>query len=259
VEPARVKTCSCISLSGGQGKTTTIFFLALLLAKRGKKVLAIDADPQANLTFYLNHEVQPSQPSLFEVLTGQVQTEDGIYQTRYDNLFVIPADRGLFKVTDYLSSSGTGAFVLKLRLKAVADLFDYVLIDVQPSRSQICLSAVGASEFVLIPVETNVKGVNSLIDTLDFLKELSALEAFTGKVLGALPFRDRWVGYTQTLESRQNIEAMKELAKDIWLFPSIRESEKFKNAIRIGQLLEEIEQSELQYPFEKIVETLGHE
>lgn len=252
-----MQTCSCISLSGGQGKTTTIFFTALLLAQQGKKVLVIDSDPQANLTFYLNHEVQPNQPSLFEVLTGTVKTEDGIYPTSYENLFLIPADRGLFKVSDFLSSSGTGAFILKLRLKSVADLFDYVLIDVQPSRSQLCLTSVGASDYVLIPVEANVKGMNSLIDTLDFLNEQANLMAFTGKVLGVVPFRDRWVGNTQTLEGRQNIEAMKEFVGDIPILPSIRESEKFKSAIRQGKLLSDLGQSDLQYPFEEIIQTLS--
>jgi chromosome partitioning protein len=251
-----VRTCSCISLSGGQGKTTSIFFTSLILAQRGKKVLAIDSDPQANLTFYLNHEVLPNQPSLLEVLTGQVSTEDGIYETSYENLFLIPADRGLFKVSDYLSSSGTGAFILKLRLKAVAQMFDYVLIDVQPSRSQLCLTAVGASDYVLIPVEANVKGMNSLIDTLDFLTEQENLMAFAGKILGILPFRDRWVGNTQTLEGRQNIEAMREYAGDIPMLASVRESEKFKNAIRQGKLLSEIGQSDLQYPFEQVAEAL---
>jgi chromosome partitioning protein len=139
-----------------------IFFLSLLLAATGKRVLAIDGDPQANLTFYLNHEVAANQPSLLEVLTGVVDTEDGIYPTNYDNLLLIPADRGLFKVSDYLSSSGAGAFILKLRLQAVQKLFDYVLIDVQPSRSQICLSAVGAADFILIPVEASTKGVQLL-------------------------------------------------------------------------------------------------
>lgn len=254
-----MKTCSCISLSGGQGKTTTIFFTALLLARQGKKVLAIDSDPQANLTFYLNHEVQPNQPSLFEVLTGQVGTEDGIYPTSYDNLFLIPADRGLFKVSDFLSSSGTGAFILKLRLKSVASLFDYVLVDVQPSRSQLCLTAVGASDYVLIPVEANVKGMNSLIDTLDFLHEQENLMAFTGKVLGVVPFRDRWVGNTQTLEGRQNIEAMKEFAGEVPILSSIRESEKYKNAIRQGKLLSDIGHEDLQYPFEQIIKSLSHE
>jgi len=252
-----MRTCSCISLSGGQGKTTTIFFTALLLAQQGKKVLAIDSDPQANLTFYLNYEVQSNQPSLFEVLTGQVKTEDGIYATGYENLFLIPADRGLFKVSDFLSSSGTGAFILKLRLKSVADIFDYVLIDVQPSRSQLCLTSVGASDSVLIPVEANVKGMNSLIDTLDFLKEQENLMAFTGTILGIVPFRDRWVGKNQTLEGRQNIEAMKEFAGDIPILPSILESEQFKKAIRQGKLLSELGETDLQHPFEKIIETLS--
>lgn len=258
-ETALMQTCSCISLSGGQGKTTTIFFTSLLLAQQGKRVLAIDSDPQANLTFYLNHDVQPNQPSLFEVLTGQVATEDGIYETSYDNLFLIPADRGLFKVSDFLSSSGTGAFILKLRLKSLVDLFDYVLIDVQPSRSQLCLTAVGASDYVVIPVEANVKGMNSLIDTLEFLREQQNLMAFTGEILGIVPFRDRWVGNTQTLEGRQNIEAMKEFATEIPILPSIRESEKFKAAIRQGKLLSDLGQTELQYPFEQLVEKLTHD
>lgn len=254
-----MKICSAISLSGGQGKTTTVFFTALLLAQQDKKVLVVDADPQANLTFYLNHEVQADEPSLFEVLTKQVNVEDGIYATQYDNLFIIPADRGLFKVSDFLSSSGAGAFILKQRLRAISSLFDVVLIDVQPSRSQICLSAVGASHHVVIPVEANVKGVNSLVDTLDFLNEQAELEAFTGSVLGIIPFRDRWVGNSQTLESRQNIEAMKEFAGDTPVLASIRESEKFKQAIRQGQLLSALDQHDLQYPFEQIVEALTHE
>ncbi len=49
-----VRTCACLSLSGGQGKTTVVLFTALLLARLGKRVLAVDSDPQANLTFYLN-------------------------------------------------------------------------------------------------------------------------------------------------------------------------------------------------------------
>ena len=222
-------------------------------------MLAVDADPQANLTFYLGHEVQPDEPSLVEVLTKQVEVEDGVYGTQYENLFVIPADRGLFKVNDFLSSSGAGAFILKQRLRKINDMFDVVLIDVQPSRSQICLSAVGASDYVLIPVEANVKGVNSLVDTLDFLNEQAELEAFTGSVLGIIPFRDRWVGNTQTLEGRQNIAAMEEFSGETPILASIRESEKFKNAIRQGKLLSDLGQPDLQYPFEQIVEALTHE
>ena len=254
-----MKICAFISLSGGQGKTTAAFFTALLLAQQGKRVLVIDADPQANLTFYLGQEVEENEPSLLEVLTGQVTTEDGIYPTSYPNLFVIPADRSLFKVADFLASSGTGAFILKLRLKAVAALFDYAIVDVQPSRSQICLTALGAADLALIPVEANTKGVNSLIDTLKFVGEQTNLAAFTGSVVGVIPFRDRWVGNTQTVDSRENIAAMAELFPDLTIFPSIKESEQFKKGIRQGQTLTELGHSELEYPFTKIIEVLNHE
>jgi chromosome partitioning protein len=235
-------SCACVSLSGGQGKSTVTFFLSLLLASQGKRVLAVDCDPQANLTFYLNHEVAANQPTLLEVLTGAVSTEDGIYPTQHDNLF--------------LSSSGAGAFILKLRLQKVEKLFDYVVIDVQPSRSQICLTAVGAANKVLIPVEATTKGVNSLIDTLDFLQEQASIMAFSGEVLGVIPFRDRWIGRTQSLDSRDTIAAMKEFAGDIPILPSIRESEQFKRAIRTGKLLSEIGHPDLQYPFEQIIQAL---
>ena len=249
-----MEVIATVSLAGGQGKTTTCFFLSKMLAELGKKVLVIDGDPQANLTFYLNHEVEANQPTLFEVLTGTVETEDGIYPTEQENLFLIPADNGLSKVGDFLTSSGTGALILKLRLQAVKDIFDYVVIDVQPTRAPICLSAVGAAERVLIPAEAATKGLNSLLDTLKFLEEQAAVMAFTGQVMGAIPFRDRWIGRTQTLESRENIAAMKELAEEIEVLASIRESEQFKRAMRQGKLLSELGQTDLQYPFEQIIE-----
>ena len=254
-----MKACAFVSLAGGQGKTTTTFFLSLLLAQSGKNVLAVDCDPQANLTFYLNHEVMNDQPTLLEVLTGGVNTEDGIYPTNYDNLFLLPADKGLFKVSEYLSGSGAGAFILKLRLQKVQSLFDYVLIDVQPSRSQLCLSAVGAANYILIPAEAATKGVNSLMDTLEFLDEQANLMAFTGQVMGIIPFRDRWVGHTQTKESKENVLAMQELVPHIPIIPSIRESEQYKRAIRQGKLLADLGYSDLQYPFEKIIEALENE
>lgn len=249
----KLLSCACVSLSGGQGKTTVTFFLSLLLATQGKRVLSIDCDPQANLTFYLNHEVAANQPTLLEVLNGSISTEDGIYPTQHKNLFLIPADKSLFKVSEFLSSSGAGAFILKLRLQKIETLFDYVVIDVQPSRSQISLTAVGASNKVLIPVEATTKGVNSLIDTLEFLNEQSSIMAFSGEVLGVIPFRDRWIGRGQSIDSKDTIAAMKEFAGQIPILPSIRESEQFKRAIRNGKLLSEIGYPDLEYSFEQII------
>lgn len=251
-----MQTIAAVSLAGGQGKTTTCYFLAKMLAEAGYKVLAVDCDPQANLTFFLNHQVASVEPTLLELLQGSVSTEDSIYPTSDSNLFLIPADSGLAKVSEYLSGSGTGALILQIRLQAIQDLFDFVIIDVQPTRSQICLTAVGAADSIIIPAESTTKGVNSLLDTQKFLNEQARVLAFRGSILGIIPFRDRWVGRTQTLESRDNIAAMKEFANSTPVLPSIRESEKFKQATRKGLLLDDLNVNDLQYPFEKVMELL---
>jgi chromosome partitioning protein len=251
-----VRTLACLSLSGGQGKTTTSLLLGRSLAISGSKVLVTDADPQANLTFYLGHQVASNEPTLLEVIQREVDTVHGIYPSRYENLFLIPADSALNKVQDYLATSGMGAVVLRRRLEPVANMFDCCIIDSPPQRTQICLSVVGAADLVLIPAEASTKGVNSLIRSLELVEELRDIGAFTGQVLGVLPFRDRWFGRSQAKDSRDAIEAMRQVAGDIPVLPSILESEQYKRAIRQGQTLAEIGQADLQLPFAKIIELL---
>lgn len=215
----------------------------------------IDADPQSSLTFYLGHEVQPNQPTLLEVLKKQVRVEDGIYEAG-ENFWLIPSDEALDNAQDFLSGSGMGAVVLGKRLKEVADLFSVCIIDAPPQRSQICLTTIGAANLVLIPAEASSKGLNSLIRTLELVKELQEMDAFTGSVLGILPFRDRWTGRTQAHQSRKSIEGMREVAGDIPILPSILESEQYKKAIDQGKTLPEVGYTQLEYPFQQIIEQL---
>ena len=215
----------------------------------------IDADPQSSLTFYLGHEVQPNQPTLLEVLKKQVPVEDGIYEAG-KNLWLIPSDDALDNAQDFLSGSGMGAVVLGKRLKEVADLFSVCIIDAPPQRSQICLTTIGAANHILIPAEASSKGLNSLIRTLELVKELQDIDAFTGSVLGILPFRDRWTGRTQAHQSRKSIEGMREVAGGIPILPSILESEQYKKAIDQGKTLPEVGYTQLEYPFQQIIEQL---
>ena len=85
-------TISSISLAGGQGKSTTTLFLARLLASSGANVLVVDGDPQSSLTTFLGFQVEADSPTLLEVLKKQegVETKDGIYPTKYENLYLIP-------------------------------------------------------------------------------------------------------------------------------------------------------------------------
>jgi len=256
-----MQTVSSISLAGGQGKTTMVLFVARLIAAKGHTVLAVDADPQSSLTTFLGFTVEPDSPTLLEVLKKQVDTKDGIYETRYDNLFLIPSDDALDTVQDYLAGSGTGALTLGRRLKSVAKLFDYCLIDAPPQRSQISLTVIGASDGLMIPVEASVKGLQSLIRTLELINELKEEdETFGGRVLGVVPFRDRWVGLRRTTESESNIESMKQITtqwfEEDLVLPSIRESEKFKQAINRGLTLHEMGQEDLAYPIEVLVDKI---
>jgi chromosome partitioning protein len=142
--------------------------------------LLIDADPQSSLTLYLGHEVEANQPTLLEVLKKQVAVEDGIYESNYQNLWLIPSDEGLETIQDYLSSTAMGELALKRRLKEIKDLFDICIVDSPPQRSQICLTAVVAADELLIPAEASSKGLHSLVRTLQLVDELKSVDASSG-------------------------------------------------------------------------------
>lgn len=250
-------TIAFASLSGGQGKTTAALFLGRRLAALGYSTLMIDADPQHNLTTYLGLELQPNQPTLLECLKKSVAVEDGIYPVEgNDNLFLIPADDQLDTVQDYLSNSGVGATLLLRRLEPIASAFKVCVIDSPPQRSQICLTVIGAADALVIPAEASVKGYGSLVRTLDLLQTLQEVKATNAQVLGVLPFRDRWIGNTQTNESRLAVEGMREEVGKELVLPSIRESERYKQAINKRSTLQQMGYADLEYPFEVLLDKI---
>jgi chromosome partitioning protein len=251
-------TIAIASLSGGQGKTTASLMLGRLLANRGYPTLMVDADPQHNLTTYMDLELQDNQPTLLEFLKKTVSTEDSIYPVESnDNLFLIPADDQLDTVQDYLSNSGVGATLLKRRLEPIADAFKVCIMDAPPQRSQICLTVIGAADALIIPAEASVKGYGSLVRTLDLLKTLQDVGATDAQVLGVLPFRDRWIGNTQTQESRSAVDGMREEVGEPLVLPSIRESERYKQAINRRTTLSHLGYQELEYPFEILIDKIS--
>jgi chromosome partitioning protein len=247
------------------GKTTSSFFLGLKLSKLGYKVLLIDADPQSNLSFYTSTSIELDDPTLLEVLRKEVEVEDSIYQTKYERLAVIPSDDALDNAQEYLSKSGMGAMILSKRLSSIAQKYDFCIIDSPPQRSQISLTVIGAADSLLIPSEVSSKGINSVCRTLDLIAEQAEIDAFKGKILGVLPFRDRWVGLNQTKNSRKSIETIKlflqeehrERLQNIEVLPSIVESDQFKSAMDLGSSLVDLGYKDLEYPFEYISKLLS--
>lgn len=115
---------------------------------------------------------------------------------------------------------------------------------------------------MVIPVEASVKGLQSLIRTLELVDELKQEdEGFGGQILGVIPFRDRWVRRQRTKESQSNIEMMEEITQQWFgqnlVLPSIRESEKFKQAINKGMTLHEMGQSDLAFAIEVLAQKIN--
>lgn len=260
-----MRTISSVSLSGGMGKTTCSFFLAELLVRQGHKVLLVDGDPQSSLSFYCSTIVEPDEPTLLEVLKKEVSTEEAIYRTKYDNLNIIPSDDALDNAQAYLAKSGMGATILRKRLAKVSSNYDYCIIDSPPQRSQISLTVIGASDLLLIPFEVSSKGVNSVCRTLDLVADQIEIDAFEGKILGVLPFRDRWVGCNQTKTSKLSLDTVREILEEeqrsqleqIEILPSLRESDQVKKALDSEVSLSQLGYRDLEYPFEYVEQKLS--
>jgi chromosome partitioning protein len=245
------------SLSGGQGKTTVSMLLGLLLSHRGYSTLLIDADPQHNLTDWLGLDLEQNSPTLLECIKSSVELEDCIYPlTMNENLFLIPSDDQLDNVQDYLANSGIGAMLLKRRLEPIAKTFEFCVIDAPPQRSQICMTVIGAGDVVVIPAEASVKGYGSLIRTIDLMSNLQGVGATQAQTIGIIPFRDRWIGANQSQESRSAIEGMKEEVGEELVLPSIRESERYKQAINQQKTLSALGYPDLEYPLEVLLEKI---
>lgn len=254
-----MQTIVSVSLSGGQGKSTLIYFLSRLLASRGYKTLVIDLDPQHNISTFLRVPIKHDEASVFEFLKGETLSES-IYPVQdLNNLFVIPADDGLEVANDYLASSGMGIIRLRNRLQQLSRTeldFDYCLVDTPPQKSQLCMTGIGASDFFLIPAEPEVKGVLSLNRTLNAVYEIVDSGVIKTELLGVLPFRDKWFGLNRSLESAAAIEQMTKLVEPQLILPSFRESTIPKKAIANNSTLDDLGKSELAFPFTQLITKL---
>jgi len=156
----------------------------------------------------------------------------------------------LDNVQEFLAKSGIGALLLKKRLELVAADFDYCLVDSPPQRSQICLTTTEAAEGLVIPIEATVKGYGSLTRTIDLVEDLESSGVFTGKMLGIMPFRARWIGSNQTQESKMCIGAMQEYVGDNLVLPSMKDSERIKQALNQRKTPADLGYPDLEYPLE---------
>ena len=167
------KIVSIANQKGGVGKTTTSINLSTILAKKGKKVLMIDADPQGNASSGVGVDKEVEE-SVYDILIGDTEIKNVVIKTNIKNLYVCPSNINLAGAEVELVSVMSREYRLKEKLDEVKDEYDYIIIDCPPSLGLITLNAFTASDSVLIPVQCEyyaLEGLGQLINTINLVKK----------------------------------------------------------------------------------------
>jgi chromosome partitioning protein len=154
---------------GGVGKTTTAINLAASLAAAERRVLAVDADPQGNLTSGLGRKTRESRPSLYEALIEQRPLDELIVTTDLEHLSLVPSDHNLTGAEVELVPLLAREYRMKEALAPVVARFDYVFIDCPPSLGLLTVNALTAADAVLVPLQCEyfaLEGISELMATL---------------------------------------------------------------------------------------------
>ena len=161
---------------GGVGKTTSTIALAGLLAEEGNRVLLVDTDPHASLSYYFGIESEDLELSVYDLFL-QVSTKEQIMQslcpTHYNNTDILPATMGLATLDRSLGNKGGMGLVLKKAMREIADEYDYVLIDCPPILGVLMVNALAACDRIIVPVQTEflaLKGLDRMMKTLEIMQ-----------------------------------------------------------------------------------------
>ena len=169
------KIIAIANQKGGVGKTTTTVNLAACLGVLEKKVLLIDADPQANASSGLGIDVDAVEIGTYQVLEHSILAEDAIIKTTSPNVDIIPAHIDLVAIEIELVDKQEREYMLRKSLVNLKDKYDYILIDCAPSLGLITLNSLVAADSVIIPIQCEyfaLEGLGKLLNTIKSVQKI---------------------------------------------------------------------------------------
>ncbi|MCW8107644.1 ParA family protein [Alteromonas ponticola] len=172
-----MKIWTIANQKGGVGKTTTTVTLGGILAQRGERVLLIDTDPHASLSYYFGIDSEELSSSVYDIFVNKKPLTadtvlDCLCPTKLDSLFILPATMALATLDRQLGNQHGMGLILKKALAKVEQDFDYVLLDCPPVLGVLMVNALAACEKVIVPVQTEflaLKGLDRMIQTLKIM------------------------------------------------------------------------------------------
>lgn len=159
---------------GGVGKTTTTVNLSAALAEKGKRVLVVDMDPQANTTAGLGIDKKSVTNTVYRLLIGEKEVDECILRIEAEKVDLIPSEEPLAAAEIELHMLKNENLILKKALKKINDLYDYVVIDCPPSLNLLTINAFVAAESVLIPIQCEyyaLEGLGLLIHSINLIRQ----------------------------------------------------------------------------------------